>query len=70
MRDVRDVDLGLIFGLGFPPFKGGLLYWADTIGAAKLLEMIKPLEQFGPRFKPTAMLLDMAKRGGKFYPAK
>jgi 3-hydroxyacyl-CoA dehydrogenase len=70
VRDVRDVDLGVIFGLGFPPFKGGLLYWADTIGAGKLLEMIKPLEQFGPRFKPTEMLLAMAKNGGKFYPSK
>ena len=34
VRDVRDVDLGLIFGIGFPPFRGGLLNWADTLGAA------------------------------------
>ena len=34
VRDARDVDLGLIYGIGFPPFKGGLLFWADTIGAA------------------------------------
>jgi 3-hydroxyacyl-CoA dehydrogenase/enoyl-CoA hydratase/3-hydroxybutyryl-CoA epimerase/3-hydroxyacyl-CoA dehydrogenase/enoyl-CoA hydratase/3-hydroxybutyryl-CoA epimerase/enoyl-CoA isomerase len=68
VRDVRDVDLGLIFGLGFPPFKGGLLYWADTIGAAKLLEMIKPLEPLGARFQPTPLLRDMAAKGRKFYP--
>jgi 3-hydroxyacyl-CoA dehydrogenase/enoyl-CoA hydratase/3-hydroxybutyryl-CoA epimerase/3-hydroxyacyl-CoA dehydrogenase/enoyl-CoA hydratase/3-hydroxybutyryl-CoA epimerase/enoyl-CoA isomerase len=68
VRDVRDVDLGLIFGLGFPPFKGGLLYWADTIGAAKLLEMIKPLEPLGARFQPTPLLKDMAARSQKFYP--
>ena len=68
VRDVRDVDIGVIFGLGFPPFKGGLLYWADTIGAAGLLEIIKPLEPLGPRFKPTQMLLDMARTGKKFYP--
>ena len=68
VRDVRDVDLGLIFGLGFPPFKGGLLYWADTLGAAKILEMLKPFEPLGPRFQPTPMLLDMAKTGRKFYP--
>jgi 3-hydroxyacyl-CoA dehydrogenase / enoyl-CoA hydratase / 3-hydroxybutyryl-CoA epimerase / enoyl-CoA isomerase len=68
VRDVRDVDLGLIFGLGFPPFKGGLLYWADTIGAAKLVEMIKPLEPLGPRFQPTPLLLEMAAKGRKFYP--
>jgi 3-hydroxyacyl-CoA dehydrogenase/enoyl-CoA hydratase/carnithine racemase len=68
VRDVRDVDLGLIFGLGFPPFKGGLLYWADTIGAVKLLEMIKPLEAVGARFQPTPLLRDMAASGRKFYP--
>ncbi|HEY2881703.1 MAG TPA: 3-hydroxyacyl-CoA dehydrogenase NAD-binding domain-containing protein, partial [Pirellulales bacterium] len=56
VRDVRDVDLGLIYGLGFPPFKGGLLFWADTVGAAKLLEMLKPLEPLGDRWKPTPML--------------
>ncbi len=49
VRDVRDVDLGLIFGLGFPPFKGGLLFWADTLGAAKIVEMLKPLESLGPQ---------------------
>lgn len=68
VRDVRDVDLGLIFGLGFPPFKGGLLYWADTLGAAKVLEMLEPFEPLGPRFQPTPMLLDMAGTGRKFYP--
>jgi 3-hydroxyacyl-CoA dehydrogenase/enoyl-CoA hydratase/3-hydroxybutyryl-CoA epimerase/3-hydroxyacyl-CoA dehydrogenase/enoyl-CoA hydratase/3-hydroxybutyryl-CoA epimerase/enoyl-CoA isomerase len=67
VRDVRDVDLGLIFGLGFPPFKGGLLFWADTIGAAKVLEMLKPLEGQGERWKPTPMLEEMARSGKKFY---
>jgi 3-hydroxyacyl-CoA dehydrogenase/enoyl-CoA hydratase/3-hydroxybutyryl-CoA epimerase/3-hydroxyacyl-CoA dehydrogenase/enoyl-CoA hydratase/3-hydroxybutyryl-CoA epimerase/enoyl-CoA isomerase len=67
VRDVRDVDLGLIFGLGFPPFKGGLLYWADTLGPQKLVEMIKPLQPLGKRFEPTPLLLDMAKTGRKFY---
>jgi len=68
VRDVRDVDLGLIFGIGFPPFRGGLLFWADTLGAAKLVEMLKPLEPLGERFKPTPLLLDMAASGRKFYP--
>jgi 3-hydroxyacyl-CoA dehydrogenase/enoyl-CoA hydratase/carnithine racemase len=69
VRDVRDVDLGLIFGVGFPPFKGGLLFWADTLGAAKMVEMLKPLENLGPRAQPTPMLLEMAKTGRKFYAA-
>jgi 3-hydroxyacyl-CoA dehydrogenase/enoyl-CoA hydratase/3-hydroxybutyryl-CoA epimerase/3-hydroxyacyl-CoA dehydrogenase/enoyl-CoA hydratase/3-hydroxybutyryl-CoA epimerase/enoyl-CoA isomerase len=67
VRDPRDVDLGLIYGLGFPPFKGGLLFWADGLGAAKILEMLKPLEPLGDRWKPTPMLEDMAKTGKRFY---
>jgi 3-hydroxyacyl-CoA dehydrogenase/enoyl-CoA hydratase/3-hydroxybutyryl-CoA epimerase/3-hydroxyacyl-CoA dehydrogenase/enoyl-CoA hydratase/3-hydroxybutyryl-CoA epimerase/enoyl-CoA isomerase len=67
VRDVRDVDLGLIYGIGFPPFKGGLLFWADTLGAAKIVEMLKPYEPLGERMKPTRMLLDMAASGAKFY---
>jgi 3-hydroxyacyl-CoA dehydrogenase len=67
VRNVRDVDLGLVFGIGFPPFKGGLLFWADTLGAAKIVEMLKPYESIGRRFHPTEMLLDMAKTGRKFY---
>jgi 3-hydroxyacyl-CoA dehydrogenase/enoyl-CoA hydratase/carnithine racemase len=67
VRDPRDVDLGLIYGIGFPPFKGGLLFWADTLGAAKIIEMLKPYEALGERMKPTPMLLEMAKTGGKFY---
>jgi 3-hydroxyacyl-CoA dehydrogenase/enoyl-CoA hydratase/3-hydroxybutyryl-CoA epimerase/3-hydroxyacyl-CoA dehydrogenase/enoyl-CoA hydratase/3-hydroxybutyryl-CoA epimerase/enoyl-CoA isomerase len=63
----RDVDLGLIFGLGFPAFKGGLLFWADAVGAKKILEMLKPLEYLGTRAAPTPMLIDMANEGRKFY---
>jgi 3-hydroxyacyl-CoA dehydrogenase/enoyl-CoA hydratase/carnithine racemase len=70
VRDARDVDLGLIFGLGFPPFKGGLLFWADTLGAAKIVEMLKPLEGRGERFQPTPLLLEMAQTGKKFYGSK
>ena len=68
VRDVRDVDLGLIFGLGFPPFKGGLLFWADTVGAAPIVEKLRPLEALGGRMQPTPLLLEMAAAGRKFYP--
>ncbi len=67
VRDPRDVDLGLIYGIGFPPFKGGLLFWADTIGAAKLVEMLKPYAALGARYQPTPMLLEMAKENRSFY---
>jgi 3-hydroxyacyl-CoA dehydrogenase/enoyl-CoA hydratase/3-hydroxybutyryl-CoA epimerase/3-hydroxyacyl-CoA dehydrogenase/enoyl-CoA hydratase/3-hydroxybutyryl-CoA epimerase/enoyl-CoA isomerase len=67
VRDVRDIDLGLIFGLGFPPFKGGLLFWADTLGAQKIIEMLKPWEHLGERFSPTPLLRRMAEEGTTFY---
>lgn len=67
VRDPRDVDLALIYGIGFPPFKGGLLFWADTMGVGKILEMLKPLESLGPRMQPTTLLLEMAKSGRRFY---
>jgi 3-hydroxyacyl-CoA dehydrogenase/enoyl-CoA hydratase/3-hydroxybutyryl-CoA epimerase/3-hydroxyacyl-CoA dehydrogenase/enoyl-CoA hydratase/3-hydroxybutyryl-CoA epimerase/enoyl-CoA isomerase len=68
IRNLRDIDLGLIFGLGFPPFRGGLLFWADTLGAARIVELLKPYQQLGKRYEPTEMLLEMARNGGTFYP--
>jgi 3-hydroxyacyl-CoA dehydrogenase/enoyl-CoA hydratase/3-hydroxybutyryl-CoA epimerase/3-hydroxyacyl-CoA dehydrogenase/enoyl-CoA hydratase/3-hydroxybutyryl-CoA epimerase/enoyl-CoA isomerase len=67
VRDARDVDLGLIFGTAFPPFKGGLLCWADTIGASQIIEMLKPYESLGKRYEPTDLLKEMAESGSTFY---
>lgn len=65
--DARDVDLGLIYGIGFPPFKGGLLFWADRVGVRKIMEMLEPFTPLGSRFAPTQLLKDLAARDGKFY---
>ncbi|HEV2973048.1 MAG TPA: 3-hydroxyacyl-CoA dehydrogenase NAD-binding domain-containing protein [Pirellulales bacterium] len=67
VRDPRDVDLALIYGIGFPPFKGGLLFWADTVGVERILKMLEPLQSLGPRMAPTGLLLEMAKTGRRFY---
>jgi 3-hydroxyacyl-CoA dehydrogenase/enoyl-CoA hydratase/3-hydroxybutyryl-CoA epimerase/3-hydroxyacyl-CoA dehydrogenase/enoyl-CoA hydratase/3-hydroxybutyryl-CoA epimerase/enoyl-CoA isomerase len=67
VRSARDVDLGLIFGIGFPPFKGGLLFWADTIPGKELLETLKPFESLGKRYQPTELLKDMIAGGQAFY---
>jgi len=65
--DVRDVDLALIMGIGFPPFLGGLFHWADSIGAEAIVEKLAGLKHLGKRYEPTQMLLDHAKSGTKFY---
>ncbi len=67
VTDVRDVDLGLIYGIGFPPFRGGLFCWADTIGPAAIVEKLKPYAELGERYTPTTMLLELAKADKKFY---
>lgn len=67
VRDARDIDLGLIYGLGFPAFRGGLLFWADTEGAERILEWLRPFEGLGTRLQPTELLREMAASGGKFY---
>jgi 3-hydroxyacyl-CoA dehydrogenase len=67
VRDVRDVDLALIYGIGFPPFRGGLFFWADQVGIAKIVEKLKAYEPLGKRFEVTTMLKRLAERGGRFY---
>ena len=67
VRDVRDVDLGLLLGVGFPPSKGGLLFWADQLGAVRIMEMLEPLAELGPRACATPLLREMARTGRKFY---
>jgi len=67
VSDVRDVDLGLILGIGFPPFRGGLFFWADELGAPVIVEKLKQYAPLGKRFQPTAMLLRLADSGARFY---
>ena len=67
VRDPRDIDLAAIFGLGFPASRGGLLWWADTLGARRVSEMLEPLRRLGPRTEPTPMLQGLARSHGHFY---
>jgi 3-hydroxyacyl-CoA dehydrogenase / enoyl-CoA hydratase / 3-hydroxybutyryl-CoA epimerase / enoyl-CoA isomerase len=62
VREPADVDMGLILGIGFPAFRGGLLRWADSVGRPAILEKLKKYEQLGPRFQPTEQM-----RSGSFY---
>jgi 3-hydroxyacyl-CoA dehydrogenase/enoyl-CoA hydratase/3-hydroxybutyryl-CoA epimerase len=65
-----ELDLAMIMGTGFPPFRGGLLRYADKIGVAVIVARLEELEkQFGARFTPTGALKRLAARGAKFYDA-
>jgi 3-hydroxyacyl-CoA dehydrogenase / enoyl-CoA hydratase / 3-hydroxybutyryl-CoA epimerase len=70
VRSPRDADIGAIFGIGFPAFRGGPLRMIDDIGPGRVVEVLYQLqEHFGERFRPAPSLLDMAKSGGRYYPA-
>jgi len=67
VRDPGDVDMGLILGIGFPAFRGGILRWADALGMRKVLDMLKKYETLGPRFQPTEPMRRLAAEGKGFY---
>ncbi len=67
VRDPGDVDMGLILGIGFPPFRGGILRWADALGLANVLEKLKRYESLGLRFQATEQMRQLASEGKGFY---
>ncbi len=68
LRSPRDGDIGAIFGLGFPPFRGGPFRYVDAQGPGRILERIEHLEEkLGKRFTPAPLLLDYVKAGKKFH---
>ncbi len=70
VRTPRDADIGAIFGIGFPPFRGGPLRTLDAMGAAEVVARLERLESaHGPRFRPAPVLEEMARTGGRWYPA-
>jgi 3-hydroxyacyl-CoA dehydrogenase/enoyl-CoA hydratase/3-hydroxybutyryl-CoA epimerase len=70
VRSPRDGDIGAVFGIGFPPFRGGPFRMADAMGAKQVVEKLERLrQQLGDRFEPAPLLLEQARRGGTFYPA-
>lgn len=69
VREPAHADMGLILGIGFPPFRGGILRWCDTEGAGDILKRLEAYQALGKRFEPTESLSHMAQSGELFYPA-
>jgi len=67
VRDPASLDLAMIMGTGFPPFRGGLCRWADAQGLSPLVDLLEEFaESIGPRFQPSESLRAAAESGG-FY---
>ena len=69
LKSALEGDIGAVFGLGFPPMRGGPFRFVDYMGPQKVVDELKRFEEaYGAAFTPCQMLLDMATKGEKFYP--
>jgi len=59
-----DLDIASIFGMGFPPYRGGVMHWADSIGAKYIHGKLEEwTNRYGGFFKPCSYLADRAAKG-------
>ena len=68
VETAEELDLAMIMGTGFPPFRGGLLRYADSLGIKKIVETLEEYTvRWGDRFRPSSSLVKMVNTGKKFY---
>jgi 3-hydroxyacyl-CoA dehydrogenase len=66
-----DVDVMWLYGFGFPRYRGGLMYWADTIGVREVYNQIAAWHQrYGERWAPSPLLRRLADSGTPLREAK
>jgi 3-hydroxyacyl-CoA dehydrogenase len=62
-----DIDIVYVYGYGFPPHRGGPMWYADEIGVANVLARIQEFKkEFGPAWEPAPLLVQIAQGGGTF----
>lgn len=64
---VAEADMALIYGVGFPPFRGGIFRWIDSIGVTKFVEMCDQYKQHGALYEATEQQRVMASNNGRYY---
>ncbi|WP_460427501.1 3-hydroxyacyl-CoA dehydrogenase family protein, partial [Azotobacter armeniacus] len=67
VESAAEADMGLIYGIGFPPFRGGALRYIDTLGVARFVELADRHADLGPLYQPTEKLREMARQGRTFF---
>lgn len=67
VSSASEVDMGLVYGVGFPPFRGGALEHVDKVGLAAFCARADEFSHLGPLYHPTDKMREMAKSGETFY---
>lgn len=67
VETAAEADMGLIYGIGFPPFRGGALRYIDSIGVAEFVALADQYAELGALYHPTEKLREMAKNGQSFF---
>jgi 3-hydroxyacyl-CoA dehydrogenase / enoyl-CoA hydratase / 3-hydroxybutyryl-CoA epimerase / enoyl-CoA isomerase len=62
-----EADMGLVFGIGFPPFRGGACRYMDSVGMAQFVEICDQYADLGNLYQPTARMREMAARGESYF---
>ncbi|HJP87140.1 MAG TPA: fatty acid oxidation complex subunit alpha FadJ [Gemmatimonadaceae bacterium] len=71
IKSPRDGDVGAVFGIGFPPFRGGPFRYMDTLGIQIVVQRLEDLNaRFPGRYEPADLLLEMARRRQVFHPGE
>jgi 3-hydroxyacyl-CoA dehydrogenase/enoyl-CoA hydratase/3-hydroxybutyryl-CoA epimerase/enoyl-CoA isomerase len=65
----EEADMALLFGIGFPPFRGGALKYADEIGLNKIIVMAEKYQPLGACYEVPALLKQLAADNKNFYNA-
>ncbi|RTE66629.1 fatty acid oxidation complex subunit alpha FadB [Amphritea opalescens] len=58
-----EADMAMIYGIGFPPFRGGVFHYLDEMGLAAFCDMAAKYAELGPLYQPTAQMQQMAAAG-------
>ncbi|WP_067709817.1 fatty acid oxidation complex subunit alpha FadB [Erwinia sp. ErVv1] len=63
-----EADIALVYGLGFPPFHGGVFRYLDTLGSACVIVQAEQLSHLGALYNPPLGLVDKARNNESWYP--
>lgn len=67
VETAAEADMAILYGLGFPRFRGGALRYIDTVGVANFVAMADKYKDLGAIYHVTDKLRVMAKTGQRFF---